>query len=334
MDRLFKKISIITIAVFMILLAYTWSNWAVAAESNDHLTYRLKWLFNASVVGDIYADVQKIFSNEGLEVTIKEGGPERDAIKELELGYAQFGIASADQVIRALSKGSPIVVIAQLFQINPLQWIYRRTDPPIERLEDLKGRTIGITYGGNDETIMRTLLAKGKISYDEIKLFSVRYDYTPFYKRKVDIWPVYRNTQGIFISEKLHKEGEEVAFFIPAEFGVKFVANSVVTSERMMREHPKIVQRFIRALLRGWRESLDPANEKKALETLQQFDKDTSLHILRKQLAVTRKLIKPKADIDIGSIDMEAWKQTEQIMLNQKQIPKPVFVEKVLKGKF
>ena len=101
-----------------------------------------------------------------------------------------------------------------------------------------------------------------------------------------------------------------------------------------MREHPKIVQRFIRALLRGWRESLDPANEKKALETLQQFDKDTSLHILRKQLAVTRKLIKPKADINIGSIDMEAWKQTEQIMLNQKQIPKPVFVEKVLKGKF
>ena len=330
MDRLFKKISIITSLFLMILLACNLSNRAVAAESKVDLTYRLKWLFNASVIGDIYTDVHKIFANEGLEVKVKEGGPERDAIKEIELGYAQFGVASADQVIRALSKGSPIVVIAQLFQINPLQWIYRGTDPPIERLEDLKGRTIGITYGGNDETIMRTLLAKGKISYDEIKLFSVRYDYTPFYKRKVDIWPVYRNTQGIVIGEKLRKEGEKVAFFIPVEFGVKFVANSVVTSERMKREHPNIVQKFKKALLQGWRESLDPANEKKTLETLQQFDKDTSQYILEKQLAVTRTLIKPKPDIDIGSIDVEAWKQTEQIMLDQKQIPKPVFVERVL----
>ncbi len=331
MNSLLKKISIIFIAIFIILLAYTWNNWAVAAESQIALTYRLKWLFNASVIGDIYADVHKIFDKAGLEVTVKEGGPERDAIKELELGYAQFGVASADQVIRALSKGAPIVVIAQLFQINPLQWIYRGTAPPIKRLEDLKGRTIGITYGGNDETIMRTLLAKGKISNNEIKLSSVRYDYTPFYKRKVDIWPVYRNTQGIFIGEKLRKEGEKVAFFIPAEFGVKFVANSVVTSESMIKKRPEIVQRFIRALLQGWREALDPANGKKALETLQQFDKDTAHHIIEEQLAVTRKLIKPEPDIDIGSIDVEAWKQTEQIMLNQKQIPKPVFVEKVLR---
>ena len=69
------------------------------------VTYRLKWLFNTSVVGDLYADVHGMFAEESLQVTIKEGGPERDAIKELELGHAQFGVASADQVIRAVSKG-------------------------------------------------------------------------------------------------------------------------------------------------------------------------------------------------------------------------------------
>jgi ABC-type Mn2+/Zn2+ transport system ATPase subunit len=44
------------------------------------------------------------------------------------------------------------------------------------------GKTIGITFGGNDETIMRALLAKYDIKEDEVKFFSVRYDYTPFYK--------------------------------------------------------------------------------------------------------------------------------------------------------
>ncbi len=57
------------------------------------------------------------------------GDPERDAIRELELGNATFGVASADQVIRARAKGAPVVVIAQLFQINPLQWIYRGVKP-------------------------------------------------------------------------------------------------------------------------------------------------------------------------------------------------------------
>ena len=148
----------------------------------DKLSYRLKWLFNTSVVGDLYADVRGHFQEARLSVDVKSGGPERDAIKELELGQAEFGVASADQVIRALAKGAPVVVIAQLFQVNPLQWIYRQNAPPISQLADLKGRVIGVTYGGNDETIMRTLLAKAGLAEPDVKLFNVRYDYTPFYR--------------------------------------------------------------------------------------------------------------------------------------------------------
>ena len=41
---------------------------------------------------------------------------------------------------------------------------------------------------------------------------------------------------------------------------------------------------------------------------------------MRKQLVITRGLIKPFKDTRIGMIDMEAWQQTEKIMLEQKQI--------------
>jgi NitT/TauT family transport system substrate-binding protein len=263
-------------------------------------------------------------------VTVKAGGPERDAIKELELGQAQFGVASADQVIRAMAKGAPVVVIAQLFQINPLQWIYRQADPPIERLEDLRGRTIGVTFGGNDETIMLTLLAKAGLTEQDVSLFSVRYDYTPFYRKKVDIWPVYRNTQGIVIGQKMTENGDPVQFFIPSRFGVKFVANSVVTSRQMVQQRPDTVRRFIRALLAAWETSLDPAMSDIALQMLQEFDKDTPRPQLEEQLRITRGLVKPQAGIAIGTIDTDAWIQTEQIMYDQKQIVKRVNVETVL----
>jgi len=301
-----------------------------AATGAEKLTYRLKWLFNTSVVGDLYADVRQEFAAAGLDVTVKPGGPERDAIKELELGQAQFGVASADQVIRAMAKGSPVVVIAQLFQVNPLQWIYRQADPPINRLEDLRGRTIGITYGGNDETIMRTILAKAGLTEQDVRLFSVRYDYTPFYQKKVDIWPVYRNTQGIFIGQKMMDGGEPVQFFIPSDYGIQFVANSVVTSRQMAEERPETVRQFLTALLKGWEDALDPAKSSLVVEMLQQFDKDTPRKQLAEQLEITRRLVKPQSGVPIGVIDRDAWIQTEKIMYDQKQIVKPVHVETAL----
>jgi NitT/TauT family transport system substrate-binding protein len=293
----------------------------------EEVSYRLKWLFNISVVGDLWADAHGNFERNGLKVTVKPGGPEKDAIKELEIGHAQFGVVSADQVIRAVSKGSPIVVLAQLFQVNPLHWIYRPDKTPLKTPQDLKGRIIGITYGGNDETIMRALLAKYDIKEDEVDLFSVRYDYTPFYQGKVDLWPLYRNAQAPIIGEKLRKAGEKFDLMSPSRLGIRFVANSVVTTQKMLAEHPETVKRFKKALLQAWREALNPENKDKAIETVLKYDPETPEEIVRKQLPATRILMLPESDFEFGKIDVAAWKQTEQIMLAQKLIAKPVHIE-------
>jgi len=303
---------------------------ASPCQGDETLNYRLKWLFNASVVGDILAEDQNLFTQEGLNVKVKAGGPERDAIRELEMGYAAFGVASADQVIRARSKGSPVVVIAQLFQINPLQWISKTSRPPINTVEDLKGRTVGITYGGNDETIMKTLLARAGIKETELTLASVRYDYTPFYMDKIEVWPVYKNAQGIIIGEKLRKEGEDIRFFNPADHGVQFVANSVVTSEKMMKHHPDTVVRFKKALLKGWQIAMNPANQELALTVLKKYNKDTPRALQEKQLTATRDLVWPDRTQEIGQMDVNAWQQTEKIMLKQGLIKAPVNIKTAL----
>lgn len=322
---LLKKTGIIMLLIFL------FPGISLADDTRIHINYRLKWLYNTSVVGDLYAKEYGYFEKAGMMVNVKEGGPERDAVKELELGYAQFGIASADQVIRARSKGAPVIVIAQLFQVNPLQWIYRADTTRIKTIKDLKGKTIGITYGGNDETIMRTLLAKGNIAEKDVTLFSVRYDYTPFYRKKVAIWPVYRNSQGITVGNQLVAEGEAIDFLDPARFGVTFVANSVVTSEKMITENPALVKKFITALLNGWEAAFDPENQQKALALLEKYDRETAPDIRKQQLAITRDFVKPALDIPIGRIDVDAWKQTENIMLKQHQIPRPVSVATILK---
>jgi NitT/TauT family transport system substrate-binding protein len=316
--KLLQKIGLPAMAMIIILVL------AGCARDDqkplEEVSYRLKWLFNISVVGDLYTHDSGLFAKNGLNVTVKPGGPEKDAIKELELGHAQFGVASADQVIRAVSKGAPIIVIAQLFQINPLHWIYRPDKTPLKTPRDLKGKTIGITHGGNDETIMRALLAKYDIKETEVNLFSVRYDYTPFYQGKVDLWPLYRNAQAPIIGAKLQKAGERFDLMDPSKMGIRFVANSVVTTRKMLEERPETVKNFSRALLQGWQEILKPANEEKAINTVLKYNKETPEEIVRQQLPATRILMMPTPDFEFGKIDPA-----------QKLIPVPVFVEKLLK---
>ena len=314
------------IIVAMLISIYFALAIAVPAPSQaaEPIAYRLKWLINASTAGDVVAVDQGFFTREGLTVEVKAGGPERDAIRELELGYAQFGVASADQVIRALSKGASVVVLAQLFQTNPLQWIYRKDDFSLTRIQDLIGKSVGITYGGNDETIMRALLSVAGIKENQLQLASVRYDYTPFYQKQVQVWPVYRNTQGIFLADKLNAGGEPVAFFDPSNHGVRFVANSVVTSRKMLDQQPQIVKRFTRALLAGWQMVLQPASDDAVINAVAQYDRDTDKAVIHRQLVITRQMIQPDPSIPVGHIDKDAWQQTESIMLQQKLIPGPV----------
>ncbi|MCG8566220.1 MAG: ABC transporter substrate-binding protein, partial [Desulfobacterales bacterium] len=252
--------------------------------------------------------------------------PEKNAIKELELGYADFGVASADQVIRALDKGADVVVLAQLFQINPMQWIHRDHIPQITTPAQLKDRTIGVTFGGNDETIMNTLLAQSGLSPRDYILKGVRFDFTPFLKKQVEIWPVYRNSQGVILEDKLAAEGESVRFLNPSDFGVDFVANSIITSGKMIKENPALAQTFITALLKAWEAAMDSANQDLVLAEVKKRDKMARDDIRQKQLEVTRTLIKPNPTTSIGSFNTPAWEQTEAIMLKEGQIKKSVMV--------
>jgi NitT/TauT family transport system substrate-binding protein len=92
-----------------------------------------------------------------------------------------------------------------------------------------------------------------------------------------------------------------------------------------------MVRRFVTTLLGGWEESIKPANREKALQLIRPFDRDTPIEILEKQLAVTRTMVHPDPGIPIGTIDAAAWRQTEQIMRDQGQIPRRIDVLKILR---
>lgn len=291
---------------------------------------RLKWLINVSAAGEIWALKSGIFERHGLKVEIREGGLEHNAIKDIELGRAQFGIASADQVIRAVERGADIVVLAQIFQKNPLRWIYDGSRLHIQRPEDLRGLTVGITYGGNDEAIFRALMAKLGLSKEDIKFYAVRQDYTPFWKGDAQLWPVYSNVEGIVLAQKMKGYGQLPMFFDAEAFGVHLVANSLITSRKLHDEQPELVQRFLEAVLEGWKQAIASQNEMRVAEAIHEFDSSVSIDLIQDQLAATRDLV-VSAALPIGTIDKAAWRDSEETMFNQGLIVRHVDLARILK---
>lgn len=335
------KILIIWI-IFLLCLTGCTSNETPQVETKDNtikqwnssspVVCRLKWLYNTSVAGEIWAQESGIFKAHGLTVKLREGGPEQDAIKDLELGRAHFGVASADQVIQAAAKGAQVVVLAQIFQVNPLQWIYAKDKLTIMSPQDLKGLCIGVTYGGNDEAILSALLRMHKISPDDLELYAVHYDFNPFWKGEVELWPVYRNTQGIILQEKMAQTGKQAGFFNPNTFGIQFVANSLITSKKVYSEQPQLVKVFTEAVLEGWIDAMDSEMEFKVAETIHRLDPETPVPVIQRQLAETRALVIPRSPDAIGTIDSRAWQQTAEILMTHGLISQKVNITPLLKG--
>lgn len=321
--------SVLTVVLVGLFFLFTKTGEKVIITDNE-ISYRLKWLANTGFIGDLYAANYGYFTENGLKVTVKPGGPEHDAIRELQTGAAQFGVASADQVIKALAQGAEVKVVAQIYRKNPVQWIFRSKDEGNIKPKGLVGKSVGITIGDNDETIMKALLKKNSINEKKINLVPVRYDYMPFLRGTVDLFPVYKNTQGVDIRFQLMEANEKVNFFDPDKYGIHFVANSIVTTPRMLKENPDTVRAFINAALKGWKNSLDDNNRELSyrvmathLKASSNEDEKAFKTKILKQIEITTQLVVSQTE-KLGSIDVRAWEQTEKIMLQFGIIDKPV----------
>jgi ABC-type nitrate/sulfonate/bicarbonate transport system substrate-binding protein len=106
---------------------------AQATESPaGRVTVQLHWKHQFEFAA-FYAALEKGYYREaGLEVTIREGGPGIDAVKEVLAGVADFGI-SASALVVDRHRGMPVVALAALMQHSPTALLASRKQGRRER---------------------------------------------------------------------------------------------------------------------------------------------------------------------------------------------------------
>ena len=120
-----------------------------AASAADKLTLQLKWVTQAQFAGYFVAADQGFYAEEGLDVTIKPGGPDVSPVQVIAGGGADVVIDWMPSALASREKGVDLVNIAQPFKSSGMMLTCRK-DSGITSPADFRGKTLGVWFYGNE----------------------------------------------------------------------------------------------------------------------------------------------------------------------------------------
>src|SRR6516164_5849130 len=195
-----------------------------------------------------------IYQSHGIEVTLRQGGPQVNHAQLLAAGRLDFNLApNSFGPLNFVHENIPMVAVAALFQKDPSVLIAHPGEGN-NSLAALKGKPIMI---GSDTRITSWMFLKKKFGYADDQIRPYTFSVAPFLADPKAI------QQGYLSSEPFTIEGQGVkpVVMLLADAGYTSYGSLIQTSDKMAKEKPALVQRFVDASIEGWYSYLygDPA---------------------------------------------------------------------------
>jgi NitT/TauT family transport system substrate-binding protein len=300
-----------------------------AAQDLEKVTLQLKWVTQAQFAG-YYAALEKgFYKDEGLDVTIKPGGP--DIIPEQVVlgGQAEFGIDWLDNLLATRDQGGKIINIAQVFTRSGMTEVAFK-DTGIDSIDDLKGKKVGVWIGGNEHKLFAALTKNGinPRNKQQVKIVAQPFDMNLLLNHEVDAAAAMTYNELAQVLEQENPDTgelyklEDLNVIKMSDVGTGALEDGVFVTEDWLADenHQDIAERFLRASFRGWIFCRD--NQDECLQIVLDNGPTLGEGHQRWQLNEINALIWP-APKGIGIMDPESFKVTADIAKQYKIIKKP-----------
>ena len=323
---IFKITSFIVFLFFLTLSAI----WFLCSQKesfefkNQNISLRLKWINQAQFSGFFIADRKGFYEEKGLNVKIEAGGPNISPIQMVVSGANDFGIVGADQIILAREKGIPIVAIGVIYKETPESLISLK-EKNIILPKDLIGKKIAVIYG-NDEVLYNSFLSKQKIDRSILKEVPQIPDVSQLLTNQVDVKMAYEMNDPVLLQIK----GKETNIIRFRDYGVDFYADTLFTTENMIKNHPDIVKKFVKASFKGWDYSINNPNETidEVMDVNPNLNKEAQLGYLLSSIPIITKNEK------LGFSDKNIWENMQKELISQKMMINPIDIDKTFTNDF
>ncbi len=286
------------------------------------VTLQLQWFAQAQFSGYYAALDQGYYKDEGLDVTLKEGGADIVPQDALTAGQADYAISWVPKVLGSIEQGAHITNVAQIFERSATTQISFK-DKNITKPEDLKGHTVGSWGYGNEWEIFAGLQKAG-LTVNDITLVTQAFDMLGLLQGDIDAAQAMTYNEYAQVLESINPatgklyQPDELNVIDWNKVGVGMLQDSIWADADRLAKDPKYeatTVKFLKASIKGWIYAMNDPQKAADIVTAAGSTLGTS-HQLWMANEVN-KLIWPSTN-GIGMIDETAWNRTVDIAQTTK----------------
>jgi NitT/TauT family transport system substrate-binding protein len=300
---------------------------ATPAEDLTPVTLQLKWVTQAQFAGYYAADEQGYYEDEGLDMTIRPGGPDIVPEQVVLGGQAEFGINWLDNLLATRDQGQNIVNIAQVFARSGMTEVTWK-DTGLDAITDLEGKKVGVWLGGNEHKLFAALTKNGIDPQQDVDVVAQPFDMNLFLNREVDAAAAMTYNELAQVLEVENPDtGElytldDLNVFLMSDLGTGALEDGIFVREDWIADaaNQDVAKRFLKASFRGWIYCRD--NPDSCVETVLANGPTLGEGHQRWQMNEINALIWPN-DLGIGIMDPASFDITNQIATDYEIIKAP-----------
>lgn len=227
-----------------------------AALAQDEVVLQLKWVTQAQFAGYYVAQEQGFYEEEGLDVTIKPGGPDIAPAQVIAGGGADVVLDWMPSALAAREGGLALVNIAQPFKSSGMMLTCRR-DSGIETPADFAGKTLGVWFFGNEYPFLSWMSQLGLSTDggdDGVTVLKQGFNVDPILQGQADcVSTMTYNEYWQIIDAGLTPE--ELIVFKYEDQGVATLEDGMYVLEDNLNDAAFVdrMVRFVRASMKGWK---------------------------------------------------------------------------------
>ncbi len=320
-----KKQSIAALATLVVAASFAvvLGGGASASPKQQKLTdvtLQLKWVPQAQFAGYYAASLKGFYKDAGLNVTLKNGGPDIIPEQVVASGQAQFGVDWLPSLLAARDKGTDLVNISQVFARSGMTQLTWKSSG-ITSIANMKGKKVANWLGGNQYELFAALTKAGMnpAKNQGVTIVQQPFDMNLFLQGKVDSASAMTyNELAQVLESKNPKTGKlytlaDLNVLKMQDVGTGMLEDGLFSTGSWLKSaaNQAIAVKFIEASLKGWIYCRDHAADCVAM-TLQEGPTLPKGHQTWMMNEIN-KLVWPAGAAGVGVMDKAAFTRTAGI---------------------
>ncbi len=288
--------------------------------SADKVNFALDWLIYGKHAGFYVAKEKGFYRENNLDVTIQRGYGSGDTAKRVGAGQAQFGFSDTTAVMLARTRGVKIKLIGMIHD-KSMHTIIVLKGSGITKPKDLEGRKIGSPEQNAVKIIFPAFAQVNGVDQDKVEWVNMTPDAVApsLLAGRVDGGGFYA-TEIPTVRAGAKKVGKDIHVIYYSKFGIDVYSNGLITTDKMIREKPDLVRRFLDATMKGVAWGIEHPEE--ATDIFVKAHPTTSRNLARAHwaIAVDHLLTKPAKKFGIGYMTQEKMEYTRATVVKYMKV--------------